>query len=226
MARYPNNSDALYAARRIADHAVEAGILSFRVSYRPVYHHIGAVLADSILQAGLNYENVVRPRIEAILKTFPHASTVNALIVVIETEGSRKFLQWEHDEKVTRFDHLVSFLYDSKIESTLELGEALQDDIFRSNIQRVRGVGPKTVDYMACLVGVDCVAVDRHIRSFAEFAGLQDDSYDYLRTAFCFAADLLSISRRDLDARIWRHQSKEHARQMFLDFMQDTPISS
>jgi endonuclease III len=88
------------------------------------------------------------------------------------------------------------------------------------DIRQVRGVGPKTVDYMACLVGVDCIAVDRHIRGFAELAGLEDDSYDYLREVFGFAADLLSISRREFDASIWRYQSEQTARQLSLEFMQ------
>ena len=207
-------TDALYAARCVADHAARAGLLSSRVWYRPVCHHMGAVLADSVLQAGLNYEKVVKPRITSILETFPHASTINTLIEVIEIEGSAKFLRWEHGEKIARFDSLVTFIAEAKIRNTSELGEALGEDHFRSDIQRVRGVGPKTVDYMACLVGVDCIAVDRHIRGFAEFVGLEDGSYDYLRDVFSFAADLLSVSRREFDSSIWHYQAAKSRRQM------------
>ena len=181
---------------------------------------MGAVLADSVLQAGLNYAKVVKPRIVSILRTFPHATTMNLLIGVIEQEGSPKFLQWEHWEKVSRFDNLVAFMAEAKIDSTSDLNTALRDKSFRMDIRHVRGVGPKTVDYMACLVGVDCIAVDRHIRGFAELAGLEDDSYDYLREVFSFAADLLSISRREFDASIWRYQSEQTTRQLSLEFMQ------
>ncbi|WP_026758987.1 hypothetical protein [Sediminimonas qiaohouensis] len=218
MQQQLNYSDALYAARCVADHVLREGLLTSRVSYRPVYHHMGAVLADSVLQAGLNYARVVKPRIASILRTFPHASTVNVLIEVIETEGSPKFLQWEHGEKISRFDSLVAFVADAEIENTFELGEALRDDNFRSNIQRLRGVGPKTVDYMACLVGADCIAVDRHIRGFAEFAGLENGSYEYLRDVFSFAADLLSVSRREFDASIWRYQSAKAVEQLTFEF--------
>lgn len=218
MQQQPDYSDALYAARCIADHAVREDVLASRATYRPVYHHMGAVLADSVLQAGLNYARVVKPRIASILKTFPHAATINVLIEVIETEGSAKFLQWEHFEKVSRFDGLVAFVAEAQIESTCELGAALQDDSFRANIRRVKGVGPKTVDYMACLVGVDCIAVDRHIKNFAEFAGLEDDSYEYLRDVFSFAADLLSISRREFDAQVWYYQSMKTRQQLEFEF--------
>jgi hypothetical protein len=179
---------------------------------------MGAVLADSVLQAGLNYVKVVKPRIASILRTFPQATTVNILIEVIEREGSSKFLHWEHREKVSRFDSLVTFLAEAEIDSTCELGEALRDESFRTDVRHVRGVGPKTVDYMACLVGVDCIAVDRHIRDFAEFAGLEDISYDYLRDVFSFAADLLSISRREFDASIWHYQSEKNVRQRSFEF--------
>ncbi len=211
-------SNALCAARCIADHAVGEGILRANVPIRPVYHHMGAVLADSILQAGLNYSTIVRPRVQAILETFPHATTVNAVTQIIATQGSGKFLQWRHQEKVSRFNDLVEFLVCSRIEDTSDLGEALLDDAFRVDIRQVRGIGPKTVDYMACLVGVDCIAVDRHIRGFAELAGLEDDSYDYLRDTFSFAADLLSISRREFDASIWHFQVMKNSRQVMLHF--------
>ena len=212
-------SDALYAARCIADHAISERVLTTsHAVYRPVYNHIGAVLADSVLQAGLNYANVVKPRIDAILNMFPHAATINVLIDVIESEGSAKFLQWKHFEKISRFDDLMAFVAEAQIESTCDLGEALMDDGFRADIRLIKGVGPKTVDYMACLVGVDCIAVDRHIKGFAASAGLEDDSYGYLRDVFSFAADLLSISRREFDGSIWRYQSMRARQQLELDF--------
>ncbi len=216
----PSNSATLYAARCIADYAVRTGILGSRIVCRPVYQHMGAVLADSVLQAGLNYAKVVQPRITSILKTYPHATTTKTLKRIIEQEGIPKFLQWKHREKISRFDNLVAFMLEAKIDSTSELSRTLQDKGFRMDIRQVRGVGPKTIDYMACLVGVDCIVVDRHIRGFAELAELKDDSYDYLCEVFSFAADLLSISRREFDASIWRYQSKQSARQLSLGFIQ------
>lgn len=203
----PSCSDALYAARCVADHALQAGVLSLRVYHRPVCQHMGVVLADSILQAGLNYATVVKPRIASILENYPHASTLGVLIEIVETEGTSTFLQWKHAEKVSRFDSLVRFVADVQIENTFELREALLNEEFRQDIRCVRGIGPKTVDYMACLVGIDSIAVDRHVRNFAKIVGLQHESYDFLRDVFCFAADLLDVSRREFDAQLWSHQA-------------------
>lgn len=212
---YPNT---LSAARCIADRAICEGLLEPKAPKRPTYQHMGAVLADSILQAGLNYSKIVRPRVKTILEVFPHATTVNAIVRIIEKQGSDRFLQWQHHEKVSRFDDLVKFLSGSDIENTSDLGEALLDDAFRVALREIRGIGPKTVDYMACLVGVDCIAVDRHIRGFAELAGIREDGYDYLRDVFNFAADLLGVSRRQFDASIWQFQASKASRQMTLDF--------
>ncbi len=219
MVEHSKRSDALQAARRVADYAVSSGVLKFRVSCRPVCCHMGAVLADSVLQAGVSYATIVRPRLQSILKVYPHASTTSLLKHVIVRDGSSAFLQWTHHEKVSRFEDLVVFMAEAQIENTFELSVALRSKAFRSALRKLRGIGPKTVDYMACLVGVDCVAIDRHIRSFAESAGLVDDDYDYLRDVFSFAADLLSISRRDFDARIWRHQSKQSDYQLSLELV-------
>ena len=208
-----SDQNTIYAARCVADYAVREQVLTSSVAYRPVYHHLGAVLADSILQAGLNYSHVVRPRIQLILETFPDASTLSVLSSVLEKEGSERFLSWEHSEKIYRFESLVEFLVASEIEDTYDLRNALQNEAFRERIREVHGVGPKTVDYMACLVGVDCIAVDRHIVSFAKSVGLVSQDYDYLKKTFSFAADLLAVSRRQFDGSIWSFQALKAARQ-------------
>lgn len=64
--------------------------------------------------------------------------------------------------------------------------------------------GRKTVDYMACLVGIDSIAVDRHMRTFARQVGVENDDYHFLRRSFCCAADLLALSRREFDAWLWK----------------------
>jgi hypothetical protein len=208
MPEHLERSDLVYAARRVADHAVDVGILAMPLPPRSVSNHLGAVLADSVLQAGLNYANVVRPRIVFIVQNFPGAATLGPLIAVIEREGISAFLQWQHREKISRFEHLVDFICKEGIESTCDLRCALQEKSFKMHIQQVRGVGPKTVDYMACLVGADNIAVDRHIRGFSQIVGLEDSSYDYLSKVFGFAADLLCVPRREFDARIWHFQSE------------------
>lgn len=196
--------EILLAARRIADHAKDEGALWEQKVPRATCEHLGAVLADSVLQAGLNYVTVVRPRVLAILRNYPGLDKVSALLGLIEERGTGTFLNWRHHEKVTRFETLVFFLKERGVEDIQDLRSHLACEQFCETIQNINGIGPKTVDYMACLVGIDSIAIDRHVRAFARQVGVENDDYHFLRKSFCCAADLLALPRREFDAWLWR----------------------
>ncbi|WP_369038739.1 hypothetical protein [Stenotrophomonas maltophilia] len=208
--------NTLLAARAIADHAVNQGVLVGSSGARSVCLHMGAVLADSILQAGLNYSNVVRPRVEAILRNYPQANTVSALVPILNSGLVGEFLEWSHEEKIQRFVRLVEFLNSRGVDSVCDLKRKLMLPLFGVEMQRLNGIGPKTVDYMGCLVGIESIAVDRHVRSFARAAGLVNEDYEYLKKIFCFAADFLSLPRREFDAWLWRRAAQVEEIQMSL----------
>lgn len=196
--------EVLHAARRIANYAKEEGVFFGDNHPRVTCDHLGAVLADSVLQAGLNYMTVVRPRVLAILRSHPSRHTISSLVSLIQNGETGTFLNWRHHEKVNRFEALVVFLEGRGIEDVQSLRAGLASDEFCYAIQKVRGIGPKTVDYLACLVGIDSIAVDRHVRSFAKSVSIENDDYHFLRASFCCAADLLSLPRREFDAWLWR----------------------
>jgi len=197
----------LIAARRVADLAEADGALRDTGALRPASCHMGAVLADAVLQAGLNYASVVRPRVAAILHRYPTATRVSTVMDVVQAGQAASFLSWGHETKVDRFERLVRFLVCRSVDTAVDLRSSLECETFRADLQELRGIGPKTVDYLACLVGLDSIAVDRHVRAYAFRAGVSAHDYDFLREVFCGAADLLSVSRRSLDAWIWRRES-------------------
>lgn len=208
--------EVLLAARRIADHAKDEGALCEQQAPRAICDHMGAVLADSVLQAGLNYITVVRPRVLNILQNYPQADTISVLVKLIRKKRTGEFLNWQHHEKMTRFENLVAFLKDWGIEDAHDLRANLADEHFRSSVQSVHGVGPKTVDYMACLVGIDSIAVDRHVRTFAKTVGVENKDYQFLRRSFCCAADLLELPRREFDAWLWKRAAFSPEKQLSL----------
>jgi hypothetical protein len=201
----------LLAARRIADLAEREGALGTAPMPRPTLDHMGAVIADAVLQAGLNYASVVRPRVIAILENYPETARVSEVAKLVENRQTATFLRWSHPTKVARFEQLVLFLSRSSIESSEDLRSHLGCADFRVLLRTVNGVGPKTVDYLACLVGIDSIAVDRHVRTYAQRAGVDTQDYDYLQEVFCCAADLLRVPRRAFDAWVWREQSSASA---------------
>jgi hypothetical protein len=214
----PDRLELLKAARRVADFASMQGVPSSYAVRRSTYEHAGALLADAVLQAGINYRSVVLPRVRRILDDFPDADRVSQLFVLVHAGCTSELLDWKHPTKVERFEHLVVFLHSASVDTTEQLGIALKSDSFCSDLQSLSGIGPKTIDYMSCLVGIESIAVDRHIRTFAARAGVCENDYDFLKHSFCFAADLLSISRREFDAWIWSRESDRKSSQLTLDF--------
>lgn len=209
-----NSMDILLAARKIADFATAQGIETRALRRRVTYDHLGAVLADAVLQAGLNYSTVVLPRINNILKNYSDVTTSHALLDIVISDKTSFFLQWSHPEKIIRFNNLVHCIHQFKINDIYTLKIRLQQNKFQNSLLNIHGIGPKTVDYMGCLIGVESIAVDRHIRTFAKLVDIHENDYNYLKKIFCFAADLLSISRRDFDAWVWQKISTSNSRQL------------
>ncbi|NIG14196.1 hypothetical protein [Pantoea sp. Cy-640] len=200
--------DIIGFARKIAERAKDVGIINNELKKkRRVHTHIGVVVADAALQAGLNYTNIVKPRLERIYESFPECYKLSNVYSIIQEGRTSKFLNWNHHVKVERFENLVIFLLSYNIEYVEDLYRALEDIEFKKRLLDIHGVGPKTVDYLACLVGIDSIAVDRHIKNFATQAGLHIESYDLIKNIFCYAADLLNIPRRDFDYLIWTFES-------------------
>ena len=166
----------------------------------------------------LSYRSVVMPRVERILVEFPDAHKISELSCLVGKGMTAHLLDWQHPTKIERFERLVDFLHRAKIDTTEEIRTVLKSDTFCIDLQSLHGVGPKTIDYMACLVGIESIAVDRHIRTFAARAGVNNDKYDFLKNAFCFAADLLSISRREFDAWVWSREAGKQSQQMNFAF--------
>jgi hypothetical protein len=196
-------------ARQIADHADRLGVPRTGITSRPASDHVGAVLADAILQAGVNYQTVVRVRVERIHTQFPETAILSGVAKLIDREGAEFFLSWKHPTKIARFVSLTKLLVMQEIETAVELRDWLCLESARPSLLRLNGIGPKTCDYLSSLVGIDCVAVDRHIVRFAADAGVHVSDYDCLKGAVSFAADLLGVGRRDFDAWIWKALSDQ-----------------
>jgi hypothetical protein len=214
----PDRLEVLKAARQVANFASMQGVPASYAVRRTTYDHAGALLADAVLQAGLNYRSVVMPRVQRILREFPDADRVSGLVCLINNGSTTHLLDWQHRTKVERFEDLVAYFFREKVETTQDVRTVLSSDTFRSGLQSLNGVGPKTIDYMSCLVGIESIAVDRHIRKFAARAGVNNDEYDFLKNAFCFAADLLSIPRREFDAWVWSNEVRKQPTQLYFAF--------
>ena len=199
---------ALSSARQLVE------FLSARMDVLPepenrgVTSHIGAALADSILQAGLRYDTVVSRRVTRIVELFPEAATVSGTIDVLSEHGPRHFLSWTHPLKIVRFTGLLCHVHDQAVESIADLYTWLSREEARQSLLNLTGIGPKTADYLCSLVGLDCVAVDRHMRQLSKLVGIEQTDYSELKLVISYAADLMDLPRRQFDWWLWRMMSQ------------------
>ena len=88
-----------------------------------------------------------------------------------------------------------------------------------AKFKSIKGIGDKTYDYLLKLLGVESVAVDRHVYKFVSDAGIIYKNYKEAKQIVEYAADMMQVSRRTLDYSIWLYMSnKKHGVQLELCF--------
>jgi endonuclease III len=173
----------------------------------PYRNHIGALFIDIIIQSGVNYRYVVVPRVYQILENYPQASSVNNFAMIIDENGLENVMKWNHHVKLKRMSDLILFCQKKGINYSEDLKEFLVSSDNREEFLKIKGIGKKTLDYLLKLLNIETVAVDRHIFSFVEEAGIESNNYDNVKLIVEYAADLMNISRRTIDYSIWSYKS-------------------
>jgi len=170
------------------------------------YGHIGATVADSILQANNRYSSV-EPRVKRILTNWPAAKTVSSVVDLLVTVPATQFLNWRGRDRADRFCEVLRLLKEEGVESEADFQTWLGNDANLSKLIAIKGIGPKTVDYFRIMVGLQGVAIDRRLLRFLAMAGIpiNETNYPAARDIINRAADLLSVPRSDFDHSIWRY---------------------
>jgi len=177
-----------------------------RVPTQEPYGHIGATLTDALLQSGLRYETVVLPRVNRVLAD-PSAGTVSGFLRLLERDGPLEVLQWRHPDKPARVLAVTRLLNAEGVETEADLRDWLADEGHRQTLLGIKGIGPKTVDYLQVLVGIPNVAVDVHLFAFLEQAGCPVSNYAEAHRTLIDAAQILGWPANELDHSIWTHMS-------------------
>jgi hypothetical protein len=92
------------------------------------YNHIGATIADAILQANRDYEKIVRPRVRAILVDFSECRTTANLNKLLETVTVNTFLDYNGTQRKQRFVDVLALFTREAIETTDDLKRWLSEE--------------------------------------------------------------------------------------------------
>lgn len=172
------------------------------------YDHIGATITDAILQAGISYKTVVKPRVLVLLRDYPSARTTTGFLRLMEYKSIHEVLNFK-GVKPERIVNVAKKFKEEGIETENDLTEWIQEPLNVKVLKGISGVGAKTIDYLKILVGLETNAVDRHLENFVQDAGITVSGYNLHQEIINQAADHMSIRRAVLDHSIWNYMSEK-----------------
>ncbi|MEU2837113.1 hypothetical protein ABZ776_08435 [Streptomyces sp. NPDC007076] len=197
---------ALSLAQRLAGHVQQ--LLGDGPFPQPGgWTHMGAVICDASFHARCNYEATLRPRLLRLQTDWPDATTVRSFQGRLATEDLAVAMHFNNSQKVATAHAITDLLATNGVDTRIDLHAWLDHQANRAALRTVKGVGPKTVDYIGNLVGRSQVAVDVHLRAFAADAGVPGLRYEQLRAVYEEAAVLLGHDHGGLEHAIWRYKS-------------------
>ncbi|GAA3368736.1 hypothetical protein GCM10020367_08290 [Streptomyces sannanensis] len=170
--------------------------------------HMGAVICDASFQARRKYESTIRPRILRLQTAWPDAATVCGFQVRLATEDLAVAMNFSSPRRVATAYGITDLLVACGVDTRDDLHAWLDRQGNRATLLAVKGVGPKTVDYIGNLVGRSQVAIDVHLRAFAADAGVSGLGYEQLRAMYEATAAALRQERGGLEHAVWRFKSQ------------------
>ncbi len=173
------------------------------------YQHMGATLVDGVLQAGLNYKTIVKPRVDFVLSTYPDHKTTSMFLNLCIEEGINKIISWKDDRKPNLIMTLLILLKNERVETCQQFSTWLNDIQNINKLRSIKGIGPKTIDYFRILVGQETVAVDIHLKNFVQIANIELSNYEEIKSLITKAAKLLGVKASILDHSIWKYMSNK-----------------
>jgi endonuclease III len=177
------------------------------ITQRTPYYHMGATITDSVLQAGLNYRHVVYPRILQLLTKFSDYTTTCDFLILMQTIPLSSLINWKNESKLQRIHELSWVLFSNGVENENQLAVWLNIDESIKKLAQINGVGPKTIDYLGMLSGNQAIAIDRHLFKFLELAGIFNYSYHEANQVYSTAAELMNMSKYELDKKVWNYMA-------------------
>jgi hypothetical protein len=169
---------------------------------------IGAIIVDACLQRRQNYKATVKPRVDALVASWPDAETTSGFRKRLATGRLSEIIMWPSPGRLGQIEEVALVFENQGIETVGDLRSRLTDEaarpVFREALAAVRHMDPKTLAYLDSLSGLSTGdAVDVRIRRVATAAGIEDLSYANVSAVIRVAADSHGWRAGDLDAALW-----------------------
>lgn len=174
-------------------------------------NNMGATIIDGILQAGLNYNNVVKPRVDKFKNEYRHIKTTSEFNNLINTNDLSEIINMK-GQKIDRILALVKFLKNEKIETEDDFYIWLSNEENLLVLSNIKGIKTKTIEYFKILTGhKNTVAIDVRLRNFiklcCENLEITNDKFAY--EILMKVAQKLRVEPATLDFSIWSYMTPD-----------------
>ncbi|MDP3442711.1 MAG: hypothetical protein Q8T08_07575 [Ignavibacteria bacterium] len=177
-------------------------------------NNMGATIIDGILQAGLNYKNVVKPRVDKFKNEHRDIKTTTQFYNLISTIDLSELINMK-GQKIDRIHTLVKFLKNEKIETEDDFYNWLSDKDNLLALSNLKGIKSKTIDYLKILTGhKETVAVDIRLLNFIKLScpDLDNITYEFAKELLMKTAKKLRVEPATLDFSIWTYMTPERTK--------------
>jgi len=168
--------------------------------------NIGAIVIESILQSGLNYNYVVKPRIEKFYNKYESFYSLSQLDFLLQYNSIEDIMGVNNGRKKKALTDLMKLLFKYEVEYIYQLQDVILSPLFVEEFLSIKGIGNKTLDYLMILLGLDSIAIDRHLFKFLKEFDI-DLSYSDSKKLLVKVAEEMDIDLTELDSFIWNEMS-------------------
>lgn len=179
-------------------------------SHNLTYNNMGATIIDGILQAGVNYDSVVRPRVDKFREEYGDLKTTNDFYDLITKNDLSVLINFK-GAKIQRIHQLTKLLKIQGIETEKDLFMWLSNDDNVLTLSNIKGIKDKTINYLKILTGhKDTLAIDVRLRNFIKLCckDIELFSDKYAFELLKKVALKLKVEPTTLDYSIWKYMSK------------------
>jgi 3-methyladenine DNA glycosylase/8-oxoguanine DNA glycosylase len=114
--------------------------------------HIGAIITDAVFQAGLNYDNVVLPKVKNIFENYNEFKTVSLFLELLKSKSPENIFQNKNKAKSKTAIEVLEMFKLNQLETTDQIKAWIRKDENIPSLMTIKGVGPKTIDYLLLLL--------------------------------------------------------------------------
>ena len=177
-------------------------------------NNMGATIIDGILQAGLNYKTVVKPRVDKFKNEYRDIKTTTQFYNLIQSKNLSEIINLK-GQKLERIETLVKFLKNEKVETEDDFYLWLSKEEHTLFLSNLKGIKTKTIEYFKILTGhKNTVAVDVRLRNFISLCcnGIEITSDKFAYEILMRVAEKLRIEPATLDFSIWTYMTPARKR--------------